>query len=202
MKIKEQEIYTVREALDLIDDMLCQMPSAESDFLYHVLSALRGPDADVPVTPASASPVADYEAKHATTAVIRSHAFPKTTEAYSRQSYHLFSAGGSSIGVIALDSPERCELRKSIKLSHEGGFVHFASHALDAFLALDLSWSSVNQLPRREEESEKMLDPTLKIPLDIPLDAHAFQATPPCVVTQVDDLVISSDEESKQGEEK
>jgi hypothetical protein len=106
---------TLRSALDAIQDMLDgQEYSGE---LWDVLTALRGPDSR------------DRKVKYATTAVIRSAAFPKRP--------------CEERSVFGKDSDELVKRRSSLfskKLDNN----HFREHVRDAFTALGLTIGGVN----------------------------------------------------------
>jgi len=106
---------TLRQALDVIQDMLDGQPySAE---LWDILVALRGPDSR------------DRKLKYATTAIIRSAAFPKRPR-----------EEGSIFGT---DSFLRT-LRRRDMFRKKQDFNHFREHVRDAFAALGLKLGGVN----------------------------------------------------------
>jgi hypothetical protein len=98
----------LREALDKIQDMLFE-PYGEQ--LWDVLVALRGPDSR------------NRKIKNATTAVIRSTAFPKNP-CLTRS-------------VFGEDTPQSADRRRQMFLKKED-FNHFREHVHDAFVALNL----------------------------------------------------------------
>lgn len=63
---------TAREVLDLIDNFLLEGDSTETNKLWDVLSALRGPDSD------------DFRLKDETTIHIRRAAFPRFSSTQNR----------------------------------------------------------------------------------------------------------------------
>lgn len=102
---------TLRQALDFIQEMLSDR--SYSLELWNVLTALRGPDSR------------NRKIKYATTALIRSAAFPKRP--------------CEDLSVFGVDSPALAERRREI---HD--LNHFQEHAKDAFDALGLKWGEAN----------------------------------------------------------
>ena len=97
----------------------------EGHKLWSVLTALRGPDSD------------SDRLKYATTSVIRWHAFKRT-----------YLAGGP---IINYDSVSHADRRKKLQVafaanphSDDGTSRHFWSHVTEAFEALGLSLTEVN----------------------------------------------------------
>jgi len=106
---------TLRAALDEIQDMLDG--KSYSGELWDVLTALRGPDSR------------NRKIKYATTAVIRSAAFPKRP--------------CEERSVFGKDSAKLAKRRKSLfetKVDNN----HFREHVRDAFAALGLKLGGVN----------------------------------------------------------
>jgi len=99
----------LREALDAIQEMLAD--SRYSEDLWNVLVALRGPDSR------------NRRLKYATTAIIRSVAFPKRP--------------CSALSVFGTDSPKLARRRKKMFRS-KADANHFREHVRDAFSSLDL----------------------------------------------------------------
>jgi len=100
---------TLREALDQIQEMLSG--KAYSAELWDVLVALRGPDSR------------NRKLKHATTAVIRSVAFPKRP--------------CEDRSIFGKDDNRFARRRKNM-FSKKSDYAHFREHIRDAFAALDL----------------------------------------------------------------
>ncbi len=117
------DIKTCRQALDVIDALLVELPEEESRNLYSVLTALRGPDS---------GEMAD---KKATTAIIRKVALPRA----AAMPFSVFPATSTHLGLVTDDSEELCKHRVFFV---PGG--HFRSHAASAFAALELVWVKCN----------------------------------------------------------
>lgn len=111
-----QALY-VSDALQAIKEVL-ERNDRESEKLWWILTALRGPDSE------------NYDDKKATTSIIRTKAF------------------GYLDHTLAEFSPEDCEsdLKTRIALANEGPNQHFTFHVKEAFIALNLSWNSINDL--------------------------------------------------------
>jgi hypothetical protein len=107
---------TLRGALDLIQDMLSGRSYSED--LWAVMTGLRGPDSR------------NRSIKNATTAIIRSAAFPK----------HPTSASS----VFGVDSKKLARRRKDIWQWVTPCANHFREHAEDAFDALGLDLYEMN----------------------------------------------------------
>lgn len=107
---------TLRQALDQIQEMLSG--KAYSAELWDVLVALRGPDSR------------DRKLKHATTAVIRSAAFPKRP--------------CEDRSVFGKDDARYATRRKNM-ISKRSDNAHFREHVRDAFAALDLKLYEQNE---------------------------------------------------------
>lgn len=101
----------LRQALDYIQEML-DGKSYSMD-LWNVLTALRGPDSR------------DRKIKYATTALIRSAAFPKRP--------------CEDLSVFGDDAPHLAQRRRDIR-----DLNHFREHVKDAFDSLGLDWEGVN----------------------------------------------------------
>lgn len=106
----------VRKMLDRIDAFLAK-PGKESEELWDILTALRGPDDQ------------DNVVKEATTAVIRWQAFPRTARV--RTVPAVFNGDTESFA----DSRNRWSASS----------FHFWRHAGFAFAALGLKWSKINR---------------------------------------------------------
>lgn len=106
---------TLRAALDEIQDMLDG--KSYSGELWDVLTALRGPDSR------------NRKIKYATTAVIRSAAFPKRP--------------CEERSVFGRDSAKLAKRRKDL-FAKRKDLNHFREHVADAFRALGLTISEVN----------------------------------------------------------
>lgn len=109
----------LREALDTIQDMLSGKKYSED--LWNVLVALRGPDSR------------NRKVKSATTAVIRSMAFPKQP--------------CSALSIFGSDSKEMASRRKKLFKNRED-HTHFREHVRDAFQSLELELYDVNRRAR------------------------------------------------------
>jgi hypothetical protein len=124
---KEQKL---RRILDKIDDVLMvgyDDPDKEvAALLWDVLSALRGPDTN------ETSVI-----KHATTAVLRKVAFPKTFDPSTISLVRKQRAIGEN------DNTNKAELRKEGIDEITG--THFEQHAQQGFRALGLGWYSENE---------------------------------------------------------
>lgn len=107
-----------RQALDKIDSILLNLDASALREVWHVLTALRGPD-----DPAEA------HLKDATTALIRAVALPKSN---------------TRIGFFANITREDSEQLALIRSGRPQPSTHFLSHAGEAFYALRLHWSSRN----------------------------------------------------------
>lgn len=101
----------LRQALDQIQEMLDGQKYSMD--LWNVLTALRGPDSR------------DRKIKYATTALIRSAAFPKRP--------------CEDLSVFGDDAPHLVERRREMQ-----DLNHFREHVKDAFDSLDLKWGEVN----------------------------------------------------------
>jgi hypothetical protein len=116
---------TADEVLDFIRDFLKDQPQPEhygqpddeSQKLWDILAALRGPDADN-----------SGALKSATTAVIRAKVFGLDNEAMNR------------LCILNPDSQDSVFRR----MSHSGDSDHFILHAYSAFKALGLDWDKYN----------------------------------------------------------
>jgi len=106
---------TLRAALDQIQDML-DGRSYSAD-LWDILTALRGPDSR------------NRKAKNATTALIRSAAFPKRP--------------CEDRSIFGTDSPRLAKRRRKL-FRKKKDFNHFREHVRDAFEALGLQLGGVN----------------------------------------------------------
>jgi len=109
---------TLRAALNQIQDMLDGQEYSAA--LWNVLVALRGPDSR------------NRKIKNATTALIRTTAFPKQP------------CLERSVFAVA-DSPRLAKRRRKM-LRKEKDFNHFREHVIDAFAALDLKLEETNEL--------------------------------------------------------
>ena len=107
---------TLREALDQIQEMLSG--KAYSAELWDVLVALRGPDSR------------NRKLKHATTAVIRSAAFPKRP--------------CEERSIFGKDDKRYASRRKDM-ISKKSDNAHFREHVVDAFAALGLDFYNQNE---------------------------------------------------------
>lgn len=106
---------TLRQALDTIQDMLDGQPYSAD--LWDVLVALRGPDSR------------NRKLKYATTALIRSAAFPKRP----CEERSIFG-----------DDSTQLACRRHQMMSRRQDFNHFREHVRDAFAALGLQVGGVN----------------------------------------------------------
>lgn len=106
---------SLREALDKIQEMLNGKTYSED--LWNVLVALRGPDSR------------DRKIKNATTAVIRTAAFPKQP--------------CSALSVFGKDEPMLAARRKML-FRKKADLNHFREHVNDAFESLGLNLFEVN----------------------------------------------------------
>jgi len=109
---------TLRAALDQIQDML-DGRSYSAD-LWDILTALRGPDSR------------NRKAKNATTALIRSAAFPKRP--------------CEDRSIFGTDSPRLAKRRRKL-FRKRRDLNHFRDHIRDAFAALGLTLYESNQQP-------------------------------------------------------
>ena len=109
---------TLRQALDAIQEMLDGQPFSAD--LWDVLVALRGPDSR------------DRKIKNATTALIRSKAFPKQPCLERSIFAHC-------------DTPELARRRQDM-FKGKQDLNHFREHIASAFTALDLQIGGVNDI--------------------------------------------------------
>ena len=116
---KTPTIKTLRQALDIIQEMLDGKPYSAD--LWDVLVALRGPDSR------------DRKIKYATTAVIRSAAFPKRP--------------CEERSIFGKDTEELVKRRKYM-FKYCTGDNHFREHVHDAFEALGLKLGEMNGVQR------------------------------------------------------
>lgn len=119
----------LRSLLNQIDTYLSTGNERDSQALWSILAALRGPDGEVRGPDGS-----DSRMKDATTSVLRAVAFPKTAAESSE-------SGGRVYASMAKDSPHRVFFRA--RMNPYGG-EHFVRHALEAFQALGLKWNEDN----------------------------------------------------------
>ncbi len=107
----------LRQALDQIQEMLTGKPYSED--LWNILVALRGPDSR------------NRKVKNATTAVIRSAAFPKQP--------------CSALSIFGKDGPEMAGRRREL-FRTKSDLNHFREHIFAAFSSLGLKLGETNDL--------------------------------------------------------
>lgn len=116
----------LRDILDVIDNYLSGtdlkgnvISSADSQELWDILSALRGPDV-----------TEDKPIKLATTAVIRAVAFPETAK--------LSHSDGGKVCASMVKDDAKLQSQRTRWADHGLGTIHFRGHIISALRALDI----------------------------------------------------------------
>lgn len=119
------QTLSLNDMLQTLDRFMLKGRETDRRGFYDIITALRGPDAEV-------GEFGDYAPKAAITQPLR---------------YAVFKTGYPGFrGSISADTEEFAAKRREI--GAVGGIYHYVSHAIAAFDAMGMKWNEVNDLDR------------------------------------------------------